>query len=672
MQQAVKPDDILKFGFTLVPVHKPAELQDNIRSSVARGLPVARMCSPSTDTLSIIGGGPSLADTYKDLTGYVAAMNGSLAFLLDKGIVPHMCGVCDPSPHMADIIVAHPDVLYFLASSVHPTVYDKLLDAGCRVVRWNMTGIPGGDELYKAIDRDSMIVPGGSTMGLRWLTLGYTMGFRRFDLHGMDSSFRGKSSHAYPDHQDGKEWLTFEGYPTRVNFIGQVADFLGTLERLKDEDIEPVQIRVFGDGLLQSKFLKWKDANPGWHEDGPKPRNPKITDGFVWPEADRYGRLGTLADVSNMATFLAHVRGRHIAVQAGGNVGVYPAYLSRQFQYVHTFEPDPENYRCLVRNLANVRGNIRTYNAALGDAEGTCGLKMNQPGNTGTVAVHGEGNIPVRTIDQLELPGCDLIWLDIEGYEYQALKGAEKTIEKYNPAVIIEQNGLEIAYNVPGGAATEWLYEHGYIFSLTQGKDRLFLSSAVPAEPTRESEKAKYEKAWTSYPKYRVRSPGEQLLDLAIERTGMKPPESIIDFGCGPGRATRRMIDLGFKAIGLDIAANCLDPGIDVPFYDVCLWELPPGLSADWGYCCDVMEHIPTAHIEETLAGIRRATKKGCVFQIAYVEETFGRLMGEQLHLTIEKPDWWMSMLSKHWPDLQMIWPNEGEIGIRGVIIAKC
>ena len=481
MQQAVQSDEILKFGFTLIPAHKPPELQDNIRSSVARNLPVAKECLPHAEILSIVGGGPSLEDTYKYLTGYVAAINGSLAWLLDHDVVPHMCGVCDPSPHMADIIAADPRVTYLLASPVHPSVYDKLLDAGCRVVRWNMTGIPGGEELLREIDPDSMVVPGASTMGLRWMPLGYAMGFRKFDLHGMDSSFRGKSSHAYPDHQDAKEWVHFEGYPTRVNFIGQVSDFLGMLERLKDEDIDPVELRVFGEGLLQSKFAQWKELNPDWHGTGPKPKNPKITDGFVWPAADRMGRIGALTDVSLMGKFLAHVKGRGVVVQAGGNVGIYPAHLARHFQYVHTFEPDPENYACMVKNLAGAKGNIRTYNAALGEKDGTCGLKMNQPRNVGTMAVHGDGDIPVRTIDGLDVPGCDLIWLDVEGYELQALKGAECTIEQFKPAIIIEQNGLSTAYNQPAGAATEWLYEHGYIFAMTQGKDRLFLSSAVSA-----------------------------------------------------------------------------------------------------------------------------------------------------------------------------------------------
>lgn len=266
-----KTPDILNFNFTLIPAIKPEQLHENMRSSIARKLPVVTICHPHEFEISIAGGGPSLEDTYKDFTGYVAAMNGSLSFLLDRDVIPHMCGVCDPSPHMVDIVEADKRVTYFMASTVHPTVFDKVINAGCTVYRWNMSSIPGGEELLAEIEPDSLTIGGGSTMGLRWITLGYTNGFRKFHLHGMDSSFRidekrGKASHAYPDHQDAKDWVNFDGFQTRPNFIGQVADFLGWLDRLKEKDVEPVSVKVYGEGLLQKKFFEWKALNPGAHE----------------------------------------------------------------------------------------------------------------------------------------------------------------------------------------------------------------------------------------------------------------------------------------------------------------------------------------------------------------------------------------------------------------------
>jgi FkbM family methyltransferase len=473
--------DIVPFNFTLVPAHSPEELHANIRSSVARGLPaVTAPCAPNDDVLSVAGGGPSLADTYQELEGCIAAINGSLTFLLNHDVVPTLCGVCDPSPHMVDIVEADRRITYFLASIVHPTVYDKLLKANCTVYRWNGSSVPGAEKVLDEIEPNYFLVGGGSTMGLRWITLGYAFGFRKFHLHGMDSSFRvnpERASHAYPDHQDNKEWIGFEGYQTRVNFIGQVCDFIGWMERLKEADADPVEIRMFGDGLLQSKFRQWKEQNPGWHEGGPKPENKSPSDGFKWPEMDKRGKLGILHDVAVMPQFLKHIARRGVVVQAGGNVGVYPAHLAPHFREVYTFEPDKKNYECLVENLASAKGKIAAYNAALGEVEGECGLSTEDNRNVGAIRVGAGKGVQVRTIDALNLYACDLIWLDIEGYELPALKGAKETIEKFWPAVIIEDNGLSEKHGIPAGSAVEWLHDMGYFLVAQYGNDKLFAPS---------------------------------------------------------------------------------------------------------------------------------------------------------------------------------------------------
>jgi hypothetical protein len=246
------------FNFALIPKHKPETLLEHVRSAVSRGLPEVKECKTHSEVLSIAGGGPSLADTWKELDGIVAAVNGSLSYLLDKDFVPHLCGVCDPSEHMRDIVEADGRVTYFIASCVHPSVFDKLLKASCRVYLWHLHPIDGLDALLAELYPQGWLqVPGGCTMGLRWVPLGYLNGFRKFHLHGLDSSFRDSSSHAYPDHQDHKDWITFDGYPTRVNFLGQVVDFIRMIEELGKPGVDPTEIKMFGDGLLQKRYRDW-------------------------------------------------------------------------------------------------------------------------------------------------------------------------------------------------------------------------------------------------------------------------------------------------------------------------------------------------------------------------------------------------------------------------------
>ena len=42
-----------------------------------------------------------------------------------------------------------------------------------------------------------------------------------------------------------------------------------------------------------------------------------------------------------------------------------------------------------------------------------------------------------------------------------------------------------------------------------------------------------------------------------------------------------------------------------VPLLVANLWDIPIEMSADWGFCCDVMEHIPTERVDRVLGVIR-------------------------------------------------------------------
>jgi hypothetical protein len=255
--------------FYLSPAVPAAQMLSNMRSAIARGLPEATICKPHPTMMSIAGGGPSLADTYQQMEGWVCAINGSLQWLIDRGLhagTSYACGVCDASPHIADVVPAHRDVRYYVASICDPALFDKLIEAGCDVRLWHVTpnsteDAEGVEALLSAEYDEWSAIGGGCTMGLRWIELGYFLGFRRFALHGMDSSFRGDATHAYPDHQDDKDIIEFDGYRTRVNFLAQVHDFADLLETWWERD-NHIELQVFGDGLLQNEWKAFREANP--------------------------------------------------------------------------------------------------------------------------------------------------------------------------------------------------------------------------------------------------------------------------------------------------------------------------------------------------------------------------------------------------------------------------
>lgn len=251
----------------LSPAVPASRMIENMRSAIARNLPLVDLCKPHGLTMSIAAGGPSLEDTHQQLEGYVCAINGSLKWLVERGLkegVSYACGICDAGAHIADLIEPHPDVRYYVASVCDPAVFDKLKD--CDVRLWHVTPNSTEDaDGVEAVLNESYpmwhAIGGGCTMGLRWIDLGYYLGFRKFKLHGMDSSFRDKSSHAYPDRADDKEWIEINGRKTRFNFLAQVYDFAELLERLWDQD-KTIELDVFGDGLLQDEWKAFRSENP--------------------------------------------------------------------------------------------------------------------------------------------------------------------------------------------------------------------------------------------------------------------------------------------------------------------------------------------------------------------------------------------------------------------------
>jgi FkbM family methyltransferase len=168
--------------------------------------------------------------------------------------------------------------------------------------------------------------------------------------------------------------------------------------------------------------------------------------------------------VHDASRALRYVTQFHTAVQAGGNTGVWPNFFAQHFARVYTFEPEPLNFQCLVANCPDPR--IVKYQAALGNDARR--VHMTYPAgmrNMGACQVEAGGDIPMRRLDDCQLTHCDLIQLDVEGYELPALLGATETIARCQPVIMVEDKGLSEKYGVPRGwaaAPTGFLATRGY------------------------------------------------------------------------------------------------------------------------------------------------------------------------------------------------------------------
>jgi len=136
-----------------------------------------------------------------------------------------------------------------------------------------------------------------------------------------------------------------------------------------------------------------------------------------------------------------------VVIDVGAHYGFYTLYASRLVGdggMILSFEPHPENYSRLLKNLrmSNVK-NVKTFRTALGEFEGYAKLYVGSHSGGHSISFIGKKYIQVELtrldtiIERLGLKRVDLIKIDAEGAELNVLKGAINVIERFKPSLTI-------------------------------------------------------------------------------------------------------------------------------------------------------------------------------------------------------------------------------------------
>ena len=188
-------------------------------------------------------------------------------------------------------------------------------------------------------------------------------------------------------------------------------------------------------------------------------------------------------------------------------------------------------------------------------------------------------------------------------------------------------------------------------------KPEIGLAEAPPMTPEirRKKEKKKYETMWGKYgEQYRAVAPGESAAYRFIQVASPKKESKIIDYGCGTGRGSVVLKAGGLDVTMLDFASNCLDDNAkemvgrgDLEFIEHNLND-PAPLTAEYGFCTDVMEHCPPEEIDVWLYNILKGAQ--CVyFRISTTPDRRGpECLGQPLHLSVHDFFWWAAKFAEH------------------------
>jgi FkbM family methyltransferase len=138
-----------------------------------------------------------------------------------------------------------------------------------------------------------------------------------------------------------------------------------------------------------------------------------------------------------------------VVLNGGANIGALTipiAQFCNAEVTVHAFEPQPEIFDLLQLN-SEPYSNIIVQQKALWSENGTTRMRrlaeLSHPNLGGLIINDNEGSLEVETVtidSYMADKRLDLIFLDIEGCEIPALRGASKTIQNFRPLLYVEDH----------------------------------------------------------------------------------------------------------------------------------------------------------------------------------------------------------------------------------------
>ena len=244
-----------------------AELLANIQHSIRLGYPQVKPQGVQRDRVCLVGGGPSLEDTFTELRDLyfagakVVTVNGAYQWCLERNIRPSMQIVLDARAENARFVnPSVPQCRYLIASQCHPETWAQVKG---RSDVWIWHAAAEDNEQVKPIldayyAKHWTGTPGGTTVIVRALVLLRIIGIVRMDLFGVDSCFLHGQHHAYQQAENDVDkphpvTLSAPGKPDTARVfqctgwhVQQLICWLSTIRLHGDMFI----LNVHGDGMI--------------------------------------------------------------------------------------------------------------------------------------------------------------------------------------------------------------------------------------------------------------------------------------------------------------------------------------------------------------------------------------------------------------------------------------
>jgi len=170
-----------------------------------------------------------------------------------------------------------------------------------------------------------------------------------------------------------------------------------------------------------------------------------------------------------------------VVYDIGGYIGTHTLPMSHYAKTVVVFEPNPDICNCLISNIElNDADNVEVYELGLSNECSTAKFSKREDGTSRMYHKsftktqmekwsnrHVIVDIETITLDSIagEQKNVKLLKIDVEGHEFQVLRGAEQVIKNNRPHILIE------VFKIRRPQLHQWAEENNYLVDWLKGDD---------------------------------------------------------------------------------------------------------------------------------------------------------------------------------------------------------
>jgi len=172
-----------------------------------------------------------------------------------------------------------------------------------------------------------------------------------------------------------------------------------------------------------------------------------------------------------------YIKKNAVILDIGANIGNHSVYwaVRSNAKRIYSFEPIKDTFKILKKNVEinEISEKVKIFNIGLSDKKTNGSVSLYVQNNIGGIHVkqNENGTLLLDKLDNIKIEEdvIDFIKIDVEGHEFQVLRGAEATLKKYKPIIFVEtffdkkQKVHEYLTNL-GYRLEKSFIEHNYLY----------------------------------------------------------------------------------------------------------------------------------------------------------------------------------------------------------------